>query len=40
MDLQILRLRRKIEADPAHPKFIKTQRGAGYLFDAAVEPVR
>lgn len=40
IDVQILRLRRKIEADPAHPRFIKTQRGAGYLFDAVVETVR
>jgi DNA-binding response OmpR family regulator len=40
IDVQILRLRRKIEADPAHPQFIKTERGVGYLFDAAVEAVR
>jgi two-component system, OmpR family, response regulator len=40
IDVQILRLRRKIEADPAHPRFIVTQRGAGYVFDAAVETVR
>ena len=40
IDVQILRLRRKIEPDPAHPKFIKTERGAGYLFDAAVEAIR
>ena len=40
IDVQILRLRRKIEADPAHPIFIKTQQGAGYLFDVAVEAVR
>ena len=40
IDVQILRLRRKIEVDPAHPQFIKTERGAGYLFDAAVEAVR
>lgn len=40
IDVQILRLRRKIEADPAHPRFIKTERGAGYLFDVAVETVR
>ena len=40
IDVQILRLRRKIEADPAQPRFIRTERGAGYLFDAAVEPVR
>ncbi|MCD6079347.1 MAG: DNA-binding response regulator [Ramlibacter sp.] len=40
IDVQILRLRRKIEADPAHPAFIVTQRGAGYLFDAQVDAVR
>lgn len=40
IDVQILRLRRKIEADPAHPRFIVTQRGAGYVFEAAVEVVR
>jgi two-component system, OmpR family, response regulator len=40
IDVQILRLRRKIEPDPSHPSFIKTERGAGYLFDAIVEPVR
>jgi two-component system, OmpR family, response regulator len=40
IDVQILRLRRKIEADPAKPAFIVTQRGAGYLFDTVVEAVR
>lgn len=40
IDVQILRLRRKIEDDPARPRFIVTQRGAGYLFDAAVDVVR
>lgn len=40
IDVQILRLRRKIETDAAHPQFIKTQRGAGYVFDAVVETVR
>ena len=40
IDLQILRLRRKIEADPAHPRFITTERGAGYVFAAAVDIVR
>jgi two-component system, OmpR family, response regulator len=39
IDVQILRLRRKIEADPAQPAFIKTERGAGYFFDANVEVV-
>jgi DNA-binding response OmpR family regulator len=39
IDVQILRLRRKIEVDPAEPKFIKTERGAGYFFDATVDVV-
>ncbi len=40
IDVQILRLRRKVEADPARPAFIKTERGSGYFFDAAVDTVR
>jgi two-component system OmpR family response regulator len=36
IDVQIGRLRRKIEADPAHPHLIKSVRGAGYLFAASV----
>ena len=40
IDVQILRLRRKIEADPAHPTYIRTERGAGYLFDTAVDALR
>jgi two-component system, OmpR family, response regulator len=40
IDVQILRLRRKIEADPAHPVFIRTERGVGYYFDAPVKVVR
>jgi DNA-binding response OmpR family regulator len=40
IDIQILRLRRKIEPDPARPKFIKTERGAGYVFSADVDVVR
>ena len=36
IDVQILRLRRKLEADPAHPQFIVTERGAGYRFTPAV----
>ena len=40
IDVQILRLRRKIEPDPANPRFITTERGAGYVFQAAVEAVR
>ncbi len=40
IDVQILRLRRKIEPDPATPQFIKTERGAGYYFDAPVKVMR
>ena len=32
VDLRIVRLRRKIEVDPAVPQVIKTVRGAGYVF--------
>ena len=32
IDVLILRLRRKIERNPAHPEFIRTERGLGYLF--------
>jgi two-component system OmpR family response regulator len=39
IDIQILRLRRKIEADPAQPAFIVTERGAGYIFKCPVEIV-
>ena len=37
IDVQILRLRRKIEGDPSSPQFIRTERGAGYLFNAQVD---
>ena len=37
VDVQVLRLRRKIEADPFTPQLILTERGAGYLFNANVE---
>ena len=37
IDVQIGRLRRKVEADPAQPALIKSVRGAGYLFAARVE---
>jgi two-component system, OmpR family, phosphate regulon response regulator OmpR len=32
VDVQINRLRRKIEADPANPVFLQTVRGRGYIF--------
>ena len=36
IDVQILRLRRKLEHDPSEPKLIITERGAGYMFAAPV----
>lgn len=37
IDVSILRLRRKIEANAAAPEYIRTERGAGYIFEADVE---
>ena len=34
VDVHILRLRQKVEADPASPALIRSVRGFGYLFDA------
>src|SRR6476661_9585419 len=39
IDVQILRLRRKIEAQPTEPKIILTERGVGYRLAVAVEAV-
>jgi DNA-binding response OmpR family regulator len=40
IDVQILRLRRKIEPDPARPLYIRTERGTGYVFGVPVEVLR
>ena len=38
VDIQIfLRLRRKLETNPSEPQIIRTERGVGYMFAAAVE---
>jgi len=37
IDTQVVRLRKKIEPDPANPKLIKTVRGAGYIFATQVK---
>jgi two-component system OmpR family response regulator len=37
VNTQILRLRRKLESDPAKPQYICTERGAGYVFNARVD---
>jgi two-component system OmpR family response regulator len=39
VDVQIMRLRRKIEQDPQRPRYILTERRVGYLFGVAVETV-
>src|SRR5574341_528173 len=39
IDVQIMRLRRKIEKDPQQPRYIRTERGAGYLFGVPVDTV-
>ena len=38
IDVQVLRLRRKLETDPSAPRIIQTERGVGYVFALAVEP--
>ena len=37
IDVQIVRLRRKLALDATSPQYIQTRRGAGYLFEAQVE---
>jgi DNA-binding response OmpR family regulator len=37
IDAQIVRLRRKIEADAKHPQFIKAVRGVGYIFTGKLD---
>ena len=39
IDVQILRLRRKLERDPNAPRMIRTERGVGYVFAVPVEPL-
>jgi two-component system, OmpR family, response regulator len=39
IDVQILRLRRKLERDASAPRVIQTERGVGYVFAVPVERV-
>jgi two-component system OmpR family response regulator len=39
IDVQVLRLRRKLETDPSAPSVIQTERGIGYVFTLPVEPL-
>jgi len=38
IDVQVLRLRRKLETDASAPRVIRTERSVGYLFALPVEP--
>jgi DNA-binding response OmpR family regulator len=38
VDVYILRLRQKIEADPANPLLVRSVRGFGYSFNRAAQP--
>jgi DNA-binding response OmpR family regulator len=38
IDVQVSRLRRKLEVDPSAPRLIQTERGIGYVFALPVEP--
>ena len=40
VDVQVGRLRKKIEPKGTRAQLIRTERGAGYVFTAAVETVR
>ncbi|MBX3584829.1 MAG: response regulator transcription factor [Rhizobiaceae bacterium] len=40
VDIRIMRLRKKIEDDPANPKFLRTVRGEGYIFSLPDEASR
>lgn len=37
VDVQVLRLRRKLEADPSSPRIITTSRGVGYMLAVPVQ---
>jgi two-component system, OmpR family, response regulator len=39
IDVQVLRLRRKLEQDPSTPSLIRTERGVGYVFTMPVMQV-
>jgi len=40
IDVQVMRLRRKMEGDPSRPRLIRTERSVGYFLDAAVQALR
>jgi DNA-binding winged helix-turn-helix (wHTH) protein len=40
IDVQVARLRHKLEADPSVPGFIQTERGVGYVFGLSLNNFR
>jgi DNA-binding response OmpR family regulator len=40
VDVYVLRLRQKLEKDPASPKLIHSVRGFGYSFEPQMQPVQ
>jgi DNA-binding response OmpR family regulator len=38
VDIRVMRLRKKIEEDPANPRFLRTVRGEGYIFALPATP--
>jgi len=39
VDIQVMRLRRKIELNPKDPQLIKTVRSGGYMFTPSVQVI-
>ena len=39
VNTQVMRLRGKLETDPAKPRYILTERGVGYVFGVPVDTI-
>jgi DNA-binding response OmpR family regulator len=39
VNTQVMRLRGKLETDPAKPRYLLTERGAGYVFGVPVDTI-
>ncbi|MDB5775601.1 MAG: Two component transcriptional regulator [Herbaspirillum sp.] len=39
VNMQVMRLRGKLETDPAKPRYLLTERGAGYMFGIPVDTI-
>src|SRR5690606_22605653 len=40
IDIRISRLRKKVEADPTKPQYIRTVRGSGYIYSRSRQPAQ